>query len=576
MERSPAWKPPPPPEHSTTKRRQRSLSPRPQDYHPARIRKVAWPRDAPKPSEAELRATFSRIAPVANVGIGSSNQAIVVFTTCEGAQKAQDDYQGLWRVSTPKVSHEEAKKTLRVMKDAAPATPVHSPPHSRSPSQSRSPRRRRRSGSFDLSALVAKDKPAESRRDLAKRILVVSWDTTKPPPEDSELKCFFGFFDFVLATHVTPRRGLVLVASREHAEKCVAACRKHQYQRFRVRVLGRKGAGTSPAVRHIRAATRESLSVRWGWEAAETPSPGSKSFAVPRTPRSSRQSTPDRYGEGERPYVVGGMLLADDAMSVSSASSVDEGPSVNRRVAFGTPVKKEAVVMREAPVAAAAAKHHHHAHKKEAPHPPSLTREAAVANEAPAASVSVKKHHHARKDASTARTPRKAEDATTSPIPKRATEAATSPPPVPSYMRRTGPSPAERNYAAVAESLARDALQAKKEAAAMRARALRAEDLLALAVRRPPTAAWREAAPPLRPRAPAVRRRVNPRPPSARPEDLYVEYADEARAPAPRYAQMTLSQQRRRFGVEDYRAFRESVCSQPPHNWYDSKPVGAY
>ena len=116
-------------------------------------------------------------------------------------------------------------------------------------------------------------------------------------------------------------------------------------------MLGRKGAGTSPAVRHIRAARRESLSVRWGWEAAETPSPGSKSFAVPRTPRSSRQSTPDKYGEGERPYVVGGMLLADDAMSVSSASSVDEGPSVNRRVAFGTPVKKEAVVMREAPVA---------------------------------------------------------------------------------------------------------------------------------------------------------------------------------------------------------------------------------
>ena len=153
----------------------------------------------------------------------------------------------------------------------------------------------------------------------------------------------------------------------------------------------------------------------------------------------------------------------------------------------------------------------------------------------------------------------------------------TSPPPVPAYMRRTGPSPAERNYAAVAESLARDALQAKKEAAAMRARALRAEDLLALAVRRPPTAAWREAAPPLRPRAPPVRRRVNPRPCGARPEDLYVEYADESRAPAPRYAQMTLSQQRRRFGVEDYRAFRESVCSQPPHNWYDSKPaVGAY
>ena len=57
----------------------------------------------------------------------------------------------------------------------------------------------------------------------------------------------------------------------------------------------------------------------------------------------------------------------------------------------------------------------------------------------------------------------------------------------------------------------------------------------------------------------------------------YVEYVDEARAPAPRYAQMTLSQQRRRFGVDDYRAFRESVCSQPPHNWYDSKPaVGAY
>ena len=81
----------------------------------------------------------------------------------------------------------------------------------------------------------------------------------------------------------------------------------------------------------------------------------------------------------------------------------------------------------------------------------------------------------------------------------------------------------------------------------------------------------------MRPRAPATRRRVNPRPCSSKPEDLYVEYADESRAPAPRYAQMTLSQQRRRFGVEDYRAFRESVCSQPPHNWYDSKPVvGAY
>ena len=109
----------------------------------------------------------------------------------------------------------------------------------------------------------------------------------------------------------------------------------------------------------------------------------------------------------------------------------------------------------------------------------------------------------------------------------------------------------------------------------MRARALRAEDLLALAVRRPPTAAWREAAAPLRPRAPATRRRVNLRPCGARPEDLYVDYADESRAP--RYAQMTLSQQRRRFGVDDYRAFRESVCSQPPHNWYDSKPaIGAY
>ena len=74
MERSPTYPMPPPPEHSTTKRRQRSLSPRPQDYHPARIRKVAWPRDAPKPSEAELRATFSRLAPVANVGVGTSNR----------------------------------------------------------------------------------------------------------------------------------------------------------------------------------------------------------------------------------------------------------------------------------------------------------------------------------------------------------------------------------------------------------------------------------------------------------------------------------------------------------------------
>ena len=138
--------------------------------------------------------------------------------------------------------------------------------------------------------------------------------------------------------------------------------------------------------------------------------------------------------------------------------------------------------MREAPVATVgAAKHHHHSHKKEAPHPPSLTREAAVSNEAPAASVSVKKHHHARKDATTNSTPRKAQDVMTSPPPRKVDDATTSPPPVPSYMRRTGPSPAERNYAAVAESLARDALLAKKEAAAMRARALRAEDLLALA-----------------------------------------------------------------------------------------------
>ena len=108
----------------------------------------------------------------------------------------------------------------------------------------------------------------------------------------------------------------------------------------------------------------------------------------------------------------------------------------------------------------------------------------------------------------------------------------------------------------------------------MRARAA-GRGPLALAVRRPPRrpgaggAAFATSgsinSPPCQPAS--LRRR---------PEDL-VEYADESRAPAPRYAQMTLSQQRRRFGVEDYRAFRESVCSQPPHNWYDSKPaVGAY
>ena len=131
--------------------------------------------------------------------------------------------------------------------------------------------------------------------------------------------------------------------------------------------------------------------------------------------------------------------------------------------------------MREAPVAvASAAKHHHHSHKKEAPHPPSLTREAAVSNEAPTASVSVKKHHHAHKTLRRSPAPKATAAKMTSPPPRKATEAATSPPPVPQWMRRTGPSPAERNYAAVAESLARDALQAKKEAAAMRgARAAR-------------------------------------------------------------------------------------------------------
>ena len=437
----------------------------------------------------------------------------------------------------------------------------------RSPSGSRSPRRRRRSGSFDLSALVAKDKPAESRRDLAKRILVVSWDTTKPPPEDSELKCFFGFFDFVLATHVTPRRGLVLVASRASTPRNVwPPVENINIKDFGSECLGRKGAGTSPAVRHIRAATRESLSVRWGWEAAETPSPGSKSFAVPRTPRSSRQSTPDRYGEGERPYVVGGMLLADDAMSVSSASSVDEGPSVNRRVAFGTPVKKEAVVMREAPVAAAAAKHHHHSHKKEAPHPPSLTREAAVANEAPAASVSVKKHHHARKDATTtSKTPRKAQDAATSPSSEEGDGGRDQPaaravntcdgrarrppsgttPPSPSRWRAT-PYKRRRRPRRCGRARCAPRTCSRSPCAGRRRR---------------PGARRRRRCDPGRPRSAAA----STCGPAARGPRTCTSTTPTSRGrPAPRYAQMTLSQQRRRLASRDYRAFRESVCSQPP------------
>lgn len=509
-------------------------------YDPACIRKVSWPRGAVKPTEACLRATFSRLAPVATVGIGNANAAIVVFASKDGAIEAQKSYAGLWRVSLPKVSAHEARRTLATMAPPPPRTP--------SPSRSRSPRRRR---SFDLSTLI--NEPAESRRDLAKRILVVSWDLSRAPPEESELRCFFGFFDFVLATHVTPRRGLVLVASRAQADKCVAACRKHQYQRFRVRVLGRTTLGTPPAVRHIRAATRESVRVRFDWEANETPSPASKVFAVPRSP--SVKSTPDRYGEGERPYVVGGMLVDDDE-AVSSGSSVDEEP-VPRRVAFG--VVREVAVARAAPAASVKAHHHHHS---AAAHPPSLIREAAVANHAPLVDAAPAKHHHARKDAMT------------SPPPKKAADAMTSPLPVPQWMRRpAGPSPAERNYAAVAESLARDAFEARREAARMRARALRAEDLLALAVRRPPTSAWREAAPPVRPRAPSVRRRVAARPCGTSADDMY----DYAPAPAARYTRLTLSQQRRRFGVDDYRAFRDAVCSRPPNNWYDSKPaVGAY
>ena len=543
--------PPPPgmPSQSTTKRRQRSRSP--MSYDPACIRKVSWPHGAEKPTEACLRATFSRLAPVATVGIGNANAAIVVFTSEDGAREAQKSYAGLWRVSLPKVSAHEARRTLATMAPPPPRTP--------SPSRSRSPRRRR---SFDLSTLI--NEPAESRRDLAKRILVVSWDLSRAPPEESELRCFFGFFDFVLATHVTPRRGLVLVASKAQAEKCVAACRKHQYQRFRVRVLGRTTLGTPPAVRHIRAATRESVRVRFDWEANETPSPASKTFAVPRSP--SVKSTPDRYGEGERPYAVGGMLVDDDE-AVSSGSSVDEEPV--RKVGFG--VVREVAVARTAPVASVKAHHHHHS---AAAHLPSLIREAAVANHAPSVDAAPAKHHHARKDAMTSPPPKKAADAMTSPPPKKAADAMTSPPPVPQWMRRpVGPSPAERNYAAVAESLARDAFEARREAARMRARALRAEDLLALAVRRPPTSAWREAAPPVRPRAPSVRRRVAARPCGTSADDMY----DYAPTPAARYTRLTLSQQRRRFGVDDYRAFRDAVCSRPPNNWYDSKPaVGVY
>ena len=68
-------------------------------YDPACLRKVSWRRDAPRPTEALLRATFGRIAPVVNVGIGGGSAALVVFRDAAGARAAEASYAGPLRVA---------------------------------------------------------------------------------------------------------------------------------------------------------------------------------------------------------------------------------------------------------------------------------------------------------------------------------------------------------------------------------------------------------------------------------------------------------------------------------------------
>ena len=95
-----------------------------------RVPRTTTRRASGRVAAAALEAERGRLRATAAAGpvvwVCAAMRAARSSWICEGAQKAQDDYQGLWRVSTPKVSHEEAKKTLRVI--LAAVTPINPPP----------------------------------------------------------------------------------------------------------------------------------------------------------------------------------------------------------------------------------------------------------------------------------------------------------------------------------------------------------------------------------------------------------------------------------------------------------------
>ena len=102
----------------------------------------------------------------------------------------------------------------------------------------------RRRSSIELESLLAHAPNSARRRDLAKRILVVSWDVTTVAPEAAHLEKFFGLFDFVLATRVAGGRALVLLASAERAARAEASARRSQNQSFAARISLRRIAAT--------------------------------------------------------------------------------------------------------------------------------------------------------------------------------------------------------------------------------------------------------------------------------------------------------------------------------------------
>ena len=187
------------------------------------------------------------------------------------------------------------------MKDAAPVTPVHSLPHSRSPSRSR--------------VLGEDGGPAPSiyrrwsRRRQARGIeagprqahiggVLGHARNRRPKTQNSNVSS--GSLILCSATHVTPRRGLVLVAVARARREMSPPAENINIKDFG-QSSGTRGAGTSPAVRHIRAATRESLSVRWGWEGRPRrprPGPSPSPCRGRRAVRASRRPTATARASG--------------------------------------------------------------------------------------------------------------------------------------------------------------------------------------------------------------------------------------------------------------------------------------